>query len=120
MHRQIKGMGHKFNADLKCQWCGVDWEAHQRKPRACEGVEVITWPGRERHTPETELSKLCKLHHVSRRAIKDLAGYTEDTVYRSMSLATRDKMATETVRIIEGAARTLLRAKGVEIGEGEA
>jgi hypothetical protein len=114
-HRNVQSHGHKFNADLKCQWCGVDWEAHQLKPRACEGVEVITWPGRERNTPETELSRLCKLHNVSRRAIKDLACYTEDTVYRAMSLATRDKMAAETVRIIEGAARELLRAKGVEV-----
>lgn len=116
-HRQIKGMGHKFNWDIKCQWCGVDWEAHQRRPLKCEGEEVITWPGRERNTPETELSRLCKLHNVSRRAIKDLAGYTEDTVYRAMSLATRDKMGSDTVAAIEGAARELLAAKGVEIGE---
>lgn len=29
-------MGHSFEEDLNCKWCGFNWNSHKRDPQECQ------------------------------------------------------------------------------------
>ena len=32
-----RSWGHRFGAQLRCDWCSVPWSGHQDQPRPCAG-----------------------------------------------------------------------------------
>ena len=137
--RVISAKGHSFGADLECKWCGYPWEMHQSEQTECQS-EFATPPLKPRAKAAADLTPRARTaapppsadvlrlrdtlaeHKIQFRTIAREIGFTEQMVQRALGAgryATAVGMVSEVRReAVCVAAREMLRARGVEVGEG--
>ena len=117
MMRTISANGHRFDSALVCraEGCSRTWGEQQVSPTRCAGEPAIAYPKPAKRQTQNPFSVLCQEHGVYQDEIQRASGYGAHVV--SLVMAGKVGPSEATRKVVESAARELLRTKGVESGE---